>query len=50
MARPHKNPEIWRETIFFIRKSYELMDVFPQDEKYGLTLFDILDLEITSLK
>lgn len=34
--RPHKNLEVWKESIQLIKMIYSLCSMLPNDEKYGL--------------
>ena len=34
--RPHKNLEVWKESIKLIKMVYKLCTILPSDEKFGL--------------
>jgi four helix bundle protein len=35
-GRPHKNLEVWKESIDLVQKLYKLLENFPSEEKYGI--------------
>jgi len=36
MARPHHKLEVWKRSLNFVTKIYEITAKFPADEKFGL--------------
>jgi four helix bundle protein len=37
LKKPHKNLDVWKKSIEFVQKVYELTETFPKSEFYGLT-------------
>ena len=36
MHKPHKNLEVWKKSMEFVEKVYEVTATFPKEEMYGL--------------
>lgn len=34
---PHKNLEVWKQSIDFVTEIYKITTLFPKEELYGLT-------------
>ena len=34
--KPHRNLEVWKDSISFVKELYELTSNFPEEEKYNL--------------
>ena len=35
--KTHKDLDVWKKSIQFVKRVYEITSKFPDDEKYGLT-------------
>lgn len=36
-SRPHQNLDVWKRSLSFVKKVYELTNDFPENEEYGLS-------------
>lgn len=37
-GRPHKDPEVWKESIDLVQKLYKLLKNLSSEEKYGIII------------
>lgn len=36
-TRPHKSLKVWQQSLDFVPKVYEILQSFPEEEKFGLS-------------